>query len=141
MVPDSGRIASRLVVASLGAALLVAGCEEESPPDLTGSYTIVSYTSRYSDGNTLTPPAVSGTLMLQQTQVVAEEASGTVAFSITIPDWPPLVFQGVYRNRIDGSWGQESSIGGPSTGFYKLENNILTVRTFFAVSTMVWRRG
>lgn len=149
-VLQSGRIASRLVVATLGAALLAAACGDEpivpddTPPDLTGSYTIVSFWSALSpEGDTLTPPAVSGSFVLRQTQVVGQEASGTLdTLDIAFPGGS-LGGKGVYRNRFDGSWEQEFSEGLQFVGNYTLEGRILTVAVTeppLGVSTTVWRR-
>ncbi len=146
---EPGRIASRFLVSFLGAALLVTGCGEEpvepddTPPDLTGSYTIVSFTSGVSPGDTLTPPAVSGSFSLVQTGVVGQEATGTLDLMITIPDQAEFDNEGVYKNRFDGTWEQEFDTGFQALGTYTLEGNTLTVVVTeppLAVSTTVWRR-
>lgn len=146
---EPGRIASRSLVSFLGAALVVAGCgdepvePDETPPDLTGSYTIVSFTSGVSPGDTLTPPAVSGSFSLVQTGVVGQEATGTLDLMITIPDQAEFDNEGVYKNRFDGTWEQEFDTGFQALGTYTLEGNTLTVVVTeppLAVSTTVWRR-
>ena len=148
---EPGRIAWRLPVSLLAAALLATGCGEEpivpddTPPDLTGSYTIVSFQSVLSGPETLEPPSVEGTFSLQQTGVVGQEASGTMDLTITFPgeDEPiTLAFEGTYKNRTDGTWEQMAGIA-QNLGTYTLENNILTVdvtEPALNVSTTVWRK-
>jgi len=142
-------MASRSLVSFLGAALVFAGCgdepvePDETPPDLTGSYTIVSFTSGVSPGDTLTPPAVSGSFSLVQTGVVGQEATGTLDLMITIPDQAEFDNEGVYKNRFDGTWEQEFDTGFQALGTYTLDGNTLTVVVTeppLAVSTTVWRR-
>ena len=143
----AGRVASRMVVSTL-AALLVVACEEEpvepddTPPDLSGSYTLVSFYVPLA-GDTLTPPAASGSFLLEQTGVVGQEAMGTIdTMSIVFPGGS-IDANGVYRNRFDGIWEQEFNTGFQSLGTYTLQNNILTVvvtEPELAVSTTVWRR-
>lgn len=148
---EPGRIAWRIPLSFLAAALLVTGCGEDpvepddTPPDLTGSYTIVSFLSTLTAGETLEPPAVEGAFTLQQTGVVGQEASGTMDLTITFPteDRPiTLELEGTYKNRADGTWEQEAGIV-QNLGTYILENNILTVDVTepdFNVSTTVWRK-
>ena len=147
------RLASFKVVSIFAALLLVAGCEEEpvepddTPPDLTGSYTLVSFTSTFTAGDTLTPPAASGSFTLQQQSVLGQEASGTLDLMITFPsDTGPgttIENEGVYTNRFDGTWEQEFSTGFQALGTYTLQGSILTVLVTepeLAVSTTVWRK-
>ena len=143
------RLASSRIVSIFAAVLFVAGCEEEpvvpddTPPDLSGSYTIVSFTSGFAPGDTLTPPAVSGSFTLEQTSVTGQEATGTLDLMVTIPDEATIENEGVYRNRFDGTWEQEFSTGFQALGTYTLQGNILTVlvtEPALAVSTTVWRR-
>ncbi len=150
---EAGRIGSRAVVAAFAAVLLAAGCGEDpiepddTPPDLSGSYTLVSFTSTFTAGDTLSPPEASGSFSLVQTQVVGQEASGTLDLRIVFPDetgpGTTLEMVGVYRNRFDGTWEQESSEGFQATGTYSLTGNTLSVEVTepaLAVSYTVWRR-
>ncbi len=147
------RFASSVIMSTFAAVLLVAGCEEEpvepdeTPPDLTGSYTLVSFTSTFTAGETLVPPAASGSFALQQTGVVGQEATGTLDLMITFPsDTGPgttLDNEGVYTNRFDGTWEQEFTTGFQALGTYALQGNVLTVvvtEPELAVSTTVWRK-
>lgn len=147
------RLASRVVVAAFAAVVPVAACDDEpvepddTPPDLTGSYTLVSFTSTFTGGDTITPPAAEGAFTLVQTEVVGREASGTLDLRITFPDesgpGTTLEMVGIYRNRFDGSWEQESSEAFQATGTYTLEGNILSVEVTepaLAVSYTVWRK-
>ena len=147
------RFASSVIMSTFAAVLLVAGCEEEpvepdeTPPDLTGSYTLVSFTSTFTAGETLVPPAASGSFTLQQQSVLGQEASGTLDLMITFPsDTGPgttIDVEGVYTNRFDGTWEQEFSTGFQALGTYTLQGSILTVLVTEPaqfVSTTVWRR-
>ncbi len=142
-----------MVVSAFAAVLLVVACEEEpvepddTPPDLTGSYTLVSFTSTFTLGDTLTPPAADGSFALAQTSVVGQEAMGTLDLFIMFPSetgpGTTLENEGVYTNRFDGTWEQEFTTGFQSLGTYTLQNNILTVvvtEPELAVSTTVWRK-
>ena len=153
LVCDAGRIDFRMVATVFTAVLLAAACGEEpvepdeTPPDLSGSYTLVSFTSTFTAGDTLTPPAADGSFTLVQTSVLEQEAMGTLDLFIMFPDesgpGTTLENEGVYTNRFDGSWEQEFSTGFQALGTYTLQNNILTVvvtEPALAVSTTVWRR-
>ena len=137
-----------MAATTVTAAVLVAGCGEEpvepddTPPDLTGSYTLVSFYVPAA-GDTLTPPAVSGSFKLEQNSVVGQEASGTMdTLSITFPGGSQNA-RGVYTNRFDGSWEQEFATGFQALGTYTVQGNTLTVvvtEPALAVSTTVWRK-
>jgi len=144
---------SRMAVSTFAAVLLVVACEEEpiepddTPPDLSGSYTLVSFTSTFTMGDTLTPPAADGSFTLAQTSVVGQEAMGTLDLFIMFPSetGPGTTLEnvGVYTNRFDGTWEQEFNTGFQALGTYTLQNNILSVvvtEPELAVSTTVWRR-
>lgn len=140
------------VVASVFTAVLLIGCDDpvepgETPPDLTGSYTLVSFTSTFTAGDTLTPPAADGSFSLVQTDVEGQEASGTLDLFIEFPSetgpGTTLEFEGVYRNRFDGTWEQESEDGLQASGNYTLEGDILSVTVTepeIFVSSTVWRK-
>lgn len=153
LVPDAGRMDLRLAATVFTAILLAAGCGEEpiepddTPPDLSGSYTLVSFTSTFTAGDTLTPPAAEGSFTLEQTSVVGQEATGTLDLEIMFPSetgpGTTLENEGVYTNRFDGTWEQEFTTGFQVLGTYTLQNDILTVvvtEPELAVSTTVWRR-
>ena len=121
--------------------------EPERPPDLTGSYTLVSLSAIITGGQTLTPPAVTGTFTAQQTSATGGEASGTTMFSLILPDGmggtTPIDDQGTYVNRLDGTWEQAGLVL-QGIGTYTLQNGILTVEVTepaLNVSTTVWRRN
>ena len=116
---------------------------DETPPDLTGSYTLVSFYVPLA-GDTLTPPAAGGSFLLEQSGVVGQEATGAIdTMSIAFPGGS-IDARGVYRNRFDGSWEQEfTTTGFQALGTYTLQGDILTVvvtEPALAVSTTVWRR-
>ena len=150
---EPGRLASSMIVSIFAAVLLAAGCEEEpvepdeTPPDLTGEYTLVSFTSTFTAGETLVPPAASGSFTLQQTGVLGQEATGTLDLTITFPDesgpGTTIENEGVYTNRFDDTWEQEFSTGFQALGTYTLQGNVLTVLVTEPaqfLSTTVWRK-
>lgn len=154
------RARSRLLIAALIATVpCVPGCSDEvvvvpdpMPPDLTGTYTLQSFTSALDPETTLVPPEVSGSFTVQQTVVTGGEATGTFTSDLTLPfsgNIVELVGTGTYVNRLDGSWEQEF-LTGPlvqlspqQTGTYTFENSVLTVvveQPPLSASTTVWRR-
>ena len=136
------------VVPALMAMSLAAGCGEEiddfeeTPPDLTGNYDLVSL--KQSSFPPVGPPVATGTFSVKQTSVMGQEASGTVSLKITIAlTDPPTVIEdsGTYKNRFDGSWEQSGNL--QTKGSYTLANDTLTVMVTeppAAVSTTVWKR-
>jgi len=147
------RLASRMVASAFAAVLLAVACydepvePDETPPDLSGSYTLVSFTSTFTAGDTITPPAAEGSFTLVQTAVVGQEASGTLDLMSTFPDesgpGTTLEMVGGYRNRFDGTGEQESTEGFQATGTYTLVGNTLSVEVTepaLAVSYTVWRK-
>ena len=147
------------LIAALVGVALVWGCADEeilppdpTPPDLTGTYTIQSFTSALDPETTLVPPEVAGSFTVQQTAVVGGEATGTFTSDLTLPfsgNIIELPGSGTYTNRLDGTWEQEF-LTGPlvdlspqQTGTYTYENSILTVvvlQPALSASTTVWRR-
>ena len=148
-----------LLIVALAGVPLVLGCSEEvivppdpTPPDLTGTYTIQSFTSALDSATTLVPPDVSGSFVVQQTAVGGGEASGTFTTDLKLPfsgNIIELPGSGTYTNRLDGTWEQEF-LTGPlvalspqQTGTYTYESSILTVVVLqppLSASTTVWRR-
>ena len=121
--------------------------EPERPPDLTGSYTLESLSAIITGGQTLTPPAVSGSFAVQQASVAGPEASGTTMISVTLPDGlggtATLEDQGTYVNRLDGTW-EQSGVLLQGLGTYTLQGAILTVEVTepaLNVSTTVWQKN
>jgi len=153
------RVRSRLLIAVLAGVAFVPGCGDEvvevpdpMPPDLTGTYTLQSFTSALDAETTLVPPEVSGSFTVQQTTVVGGEATGTFTSDLTLPFSGNIVRlegTGTYVNRLDGTWEQEF-LTGPlvqlspqQTGRYTFENSVLTVvveQPPLSASTTVWRR-
>ncbi|WP_419165988.1 hypothetical protein [Candidatus Palauibacter sp.] len=139
-------------------ATLVAGCgggddpmepeppAVEPPPNLTGSYALVSLSSVLSGGLTLTPPLVSGTFSLTQTSVSGDEATGNLSLTLMYPDGAggtsTIMDEGTFVIRTDGSWEQTGNLQ-QGRGTYSLAGNVLTVMVTeppAAVSTTVWQR-
>ena len=133
---------------------LAAGCDgdeapmepDNSPPNLSGTYTLVSINAIVTGGVTATPPDVSGTFTLTQTAVAGQEATGTLSMSLTLPDGlggtADLVDEGTYISRTDGTWEQMGALV-QAKGTYALVGNMLTVEATepaINASTTVWRR-
>ena len=122
--------------------------EPERPPDLTGNYTMQSLSSPLLTlGEALTPPAVSGTFIAQQTSVTGLEATGTVTVSVTIPDGQggtiTIDDEGPYTNRLDGTW-EQGGVLLQGIGTYTVQGNTLTVdvsEPALSVSTTVWQKN
>ena len=138
-------------------ATLVAGCggddttepeppAVESPPDLTGSYTLVSLSSPLTGGATVTPPLVNGMFTLTQTSVSGEEARGNLSLNLMYPDGTggltTLMDEGTFVIRTDGSWEQTGALQ-QAVGNYSVAGTTLTVvvsQPPTASGTTVWQR-
>ncbi len=145
--PPARRVLSR-AVSALAVMFLAAGCDDDpvengEPPDLTGTYELVSL--KQGTLSPVSPPAATGSFSVKQTSVTGGEASGTVALKITIAlTDPPSEIEdpaGTYKNRYDGTWEQSGVF--QTKGTYTLSNDTLTVMVTepaSAVSTTVWKR-
>lgn len=119
----------------------------DPPPDLTGTYDLTSFSSAVlTSGATLTPPAVSGTLVLQQSPANGAEAVGTFNFEVRVPDGQGntqvVADEGNYRVRADGSWEQGGSLV-QGIGTFSFSGSTLTMRVTepaLNASTSVWQR-
>ena len=128
------------------AAALALACDNddppvETPPDLSGTYDIVSLTQ---GGVTIAPPVVTGTIVLAQDSVAGPEARGTMVMNVivAVPPVDTLRDQGTYINRFDSTWVQ-SGQAVQATGKYSLNNDTLKVNVTApaaAASTTVWKR-
>jgi len=114
-----------------------------APPDISGTYTLVSFTQ---GGIMLVPPAVMGTFTVTQTSSGATEASGTLTLDITVPDGMGgqnnIVGNGTYTIRSNGTWEQDLP-SQQAVGTYALVGNTLTVTVTDppqAASISVWQR-
>jgi len=141
-----------LCVLALTVAFAALGCGDDNPqapgggapaPDLSGTYTMVSFTQ---GGVTVTPPVVMGTFMLTQTASSGTSASGTVSVDITVPDgsggFNNIVDTGTYTIDSDGSWMQTGNITSAS-GTFSLSGGTLTVEATqpaIAANTTVWQK-
>lgn len=128
------------------AAALALGCgtkpdpPDETPPDLSGTYDIVSVTQ---GGFTFEPPNVSGTFVLNQDSIAGSRAMGNMSLEVVV-EAPPVELRdaGVYTNSLDSSWTQTGQQGDAS-GTYTLENDTLSVTVTdppAAASKSVWVR-
>lgn len=148
----SSDAASRLLPL-LACAVLAAGCGGEevvepdnAPPDLTGTYSLVSINALVTGGQVMMPPDVTGTFSLQQSPPVGDQASGTMTMDVTIPDGlggtTDIVDTGTFTVWTDGAWEQMGNLV-QARGTYTFVNNVLTVEVTepaINVSTTVWQR-
>lgn len=113
-----------------------------TPPDVSGTYDLRSFTSAtLTGGNVLTD--LEGTLTLQQTAQTGDEATGTFNISVMLPA-PAGLFedQGTYTLMADGSWEQAGNVF-QGTGTFTLEGSDLTVNVVepaLNASSSIWRR-
>ena len=135
-------------------ALTVSACSEDDPmgggdppPDLTGTYDLVSLSSALTGGFPLGPAqGVSGTFTLAQTSASDTEASGTLTVNIMAPDGQggtiTIQDQGTFTIRSDETW-EQTGVQQQATGTFTLVGNTLTVVVDAPptnVSTTVWQR-
>ena len=131
------------------AAALALGCDngpdmppDETPPDLSGTYDILSLTQ-----GTLPPvepPNVSGTFVLNQDSVAGSQAMGSMTLQFEV-ETPPIEWEdtGIYTNSFDSTWTQTGENGGDASGTYTFGNDTLTVIVTdppVAASRSVWLR-
>ncbi len=140
-----------VATAVVAGAFLFPGCGDDEPagpgggppPDLSGMYTLQSFTQA---GVTLTPPAVMGTFSLTETSSSGTEASGTFDVDITVPDGQggqnQIIDTGTYTVRSNGTFEQNGGVQ-QTIGSYTLVGNVLTVTVTdppAAASVTVWQR-
>ena len=146
-------IRHRLGLCAFLAGTLAAGCGGDdpaepptaTPPDLSGTYDLQSFTSvALTGGNVLTD--LEGTLTLLQTGQTGNEATGTFNIAVTVPDgeggFTRFLDQGTYAVQTDGSWEQTGRIF-QGTGTFTLEGSNLTVNVVspaLSASTSIWRK-
>jgi len=141
-------------IAAIAACAILVGCGGEDPveppagpPDLTGTYSLLSFSSALlTAGEVWIPPAVSGTFVLQQQTSDDLAATGTLRMNIMVPDGlggnTEINDEGVYEVRTDGTWEQSGSLG-QARGTYTLSGSTLTVEVAepaLSVSTTVLQR-
>ncbi|WP_419934013.1 hypothetical protein [Candidatus Palauibacter sp.] len=139
-------------------ATLVAGCGGDDttepeppavqpPPNLSGTYSLVSLVGAITGGNTLAPPIAVGTFTLTQSSATGDTATGSLSLDITVTN-PldgsviPIMDQGTFTVRSDGTWEQTGQLA-QNLGTYTLAGNVLTVNVTEPaanVSTTVWQR-
>ncbi len=87
--------------------LLLAGCGTPEAPTLTGTYSLESASSaEWAAGATLTPPALTGVLRLDQYSFGPHGASGNVLLEMTYSQAPPgsrtMTWRGSYSHEGGG---------------------------------------
>ncbi len=140
-------------------ATLVAGCggddpmdteppADAGPPNLSGTYNLVSLSGAITGGITFAPPVAVGTFTLSQDATFEGSATGTLTLSITVTNpldgsvIQTIEDQGTFTVRTDGSWEQTGETA-QNIGTYSLAGNVLTVTVTEPapnVSTTVWQR-
>ena len=140
-------------IAPLLIAGLVAACGDNmdpdpdpmdmTPPDLSGTYSLVTLTSATTMMVPVGPPTVQGMLQIAQTSVSGSMASGTAELSITAEALGlDIMDSGTYTANHDRSWAQTGDVFA-GTGTYTLANNTLTIivtEPAVSASTSVWQR-
>jgi hypothetical protein len=147
----------RRLCVPLVVATLVAGCGGDDtvdpeplpagPPDVTGTYSLVSLTGVITQGATIGPPIAVGTAMLSQNPGSGDSATGTMSMSLTVTnplngEVTEIADQGTFTLRTDGSWEYLGQLQ-QNIGTYTLAGNVLTVIVTeppAAVATTVWQR-
>ncbi len=144
-----------LLVPVVAVALAVSACGEDDPmggggdtppPDLSGTYSLQSFSSPLTGGVSVGPPVVSGTFTLLQTDVDGGEATGTFDVDLLLPDGAggqmPFQDTGTFTVRSDGTWEQSGQIQ-QGLGTWTLVGSTLTVIVTDpaqAAGTTVWLR-
>ena len=145
-----------IAAAALAGCSALAGCGDGEdpidpvvgPPDLTGSYTLLSFNSTLATGGiTLEPPEVTGSVTIRQTSTTSTEARGTLSMDVVVPDGlggtSQFLDEGSYVARSNGTWEQDGTLV-QARGTYTIEGGgVLTIdvtEPALSVSTSVWRR-
>ena len=134
---------------SLASILLLAGCEKSDADKLTGRYSLESATSaQWTNGATLTPPAITGVLLIDQTRFGSEGAYGFAWMDLMLSmsgesvDW-----NGSYSNHPGGEMSMRLN-DVRFEGEHVVDDDLLTttLSAEFAGSgpspagTLVWKR-
>lgn len=139
-------------------AAVVAGCggddmvepeppDTVGPPDVSGTYSLVSLTGVITQGATIGPPIAVGTAMLTQNPGTGESATGSMSMTLTVTnplngEVTTIEDQGTFTLRTDGSWEFSGQLQ-QNIGTYTLAGNVLTVMVTeppAAVATTIWQR-
>lgn len=93
----------RSLISVTAVFMLVAGCESSDPPKLTGMYSLESAQSaEWTGGSTLTPPAVTGTLLINQARFEQGLAYGHAQLELTHSSGSGIRWTGSYSNGTGG---------------------------------------
>ncbi len=139
-------------------ASLVAGCggddttepeppAVQGPPNLSGTYSLVTLNGVITGGLTIGPPVAVGMFTLSQNPATGDTATGTLTLSITVTDPRDgsvslIEDEGTFTVRADGTWQQTGQLA-QNVGTYSLAGNVLTVSVTEPpanVATTVWQR-
>lgn len=119
----------------------------EPPPDISGTYSLVSLTGVITQGATIGPPIAVGTATATRSSTSGDTATGSMTQSITVTnplngEVTEITDEGTFTMRTDGSW-QYAGQTLQAIGTYQLAGNVLTVMVTepeTSVSTTVWQR-
>lgn len=145
------KVRLRSLLVPVLATLFVAGCGDDdngtgpgngAPPDLSGTYSLVSIEGGLTGGVPVGPnEGVTGTFTLQQTTSQGTTAAGTFTVSLVLPAGP-FQDQGSYSVDSDGSWEQLGGVQ-QGSGTYSVVGSTLTVVVTdpaISASTSVWQK-
>lgn len=132
--------------------LLLAGCDNPDAAKLTGRYSLESATSaQWTNGATLTPPAVTGVMVLDQGRFGIDGAFGSARMELILSSGPAsgesVNWSGNYSNHADGEMRMRlNEIR--FVGEHVLDDDVLTITLSGELSgpgpsplgTHVWRR-
>lgn len=137
----------RSLIALSATLMLLAGCESPYPRALTGSYTLESANSAaWTNGSTLTPPAVTGVLGLEQSHYGVDWAYGNARMVVTQAG-QSMSWTGTYSNDPDG--GLLMTLNNVAfKGDYDADGDDLTTMLSAEISesgaspvgTLIWKR-
>ena len=93
----------RTSVALTAILLLLAACAEGDPPNLTGTYALESVqSSDWTGGSRLTPPAVTGSLLVNQARYEEGLALGHARLELSHSSGANVRWSGSYTNGMGG---------------------------------------
>ncbi|MDE2873867.1 MAG: hypothetical protein OXQ93_00395 [Gemmatimonadota bacterium] len=144
--------ASRPFLSLPAVFLLLAGCENPDARKLTGRYSLESAASaQWTNGATLTPPAITGVLLLNQSRFGQDGAYGSAKMELTLSSGPmggqSVNWNGSYSNHAGGEMRMRL-MEVRFEGEHIVDDDLLTI-TLSAeysgpgpspVGTLVWKR-
>ena len=143
----------RSIISLAAAFLLVGGCDNPDAAKLTGHYSLESATSaQWTNGSTLTPPAITGVLLMDQSRFGQEGAYGSARMELVLSSGPmggqSTNWSGSYTNGPGGEITMRLN-DIRFTGEYVVDDDVLTTTMSADFSgsepspfgTLVWKRN